>query len=83
MTQTQTRILIVDDHPIVRAGLARLLSSENDMKVCCEADNAGDAIQKIRELKPDMTKSAAKTATKTAEDEAKEDTKKEGTKKPS
>ncbi len=34
------RLLIVDDHPMMRTGLAQLIDNENDLKVCAEADNA-------------------------------------------
>ncbi len=43
------RILIVDDHPIVRRGLAAMLSQEPDMKVVAEAENFHDALEAIRQ----------------------------------
>jgi len=48
------RILIVDDHPIVRQGLARLLKSESDLAVCGHAEDAYGAMKAVRTLKPDM-----------------------------
>ena len=48
------RVLIVDDHPIVRQGLRRVMDNECDVKVCGEADNARDARIAIKELKPDV-----------------------------
>ncbi|HLL90643.1 MAG TPA: response regulator transcription factor, partial [Tepidisphaeraceae bacterium] len=48
------RILIVDDHPILREGLARLLSGEPDLSVVGEADDAGTAAQLAEELQPDL-----------------------------
>ena len=48
------RVLIVDDHPIVRQGLRRLIDEESDLSVCGEADNARDAKIAIRELAPDV-----------------------------
>ena len=48
------RVLIVDDHPIVRQGLRRLRDEESDLSVCGEADNARDAKIAIRELAPDV-----------------------------
>ncbi|MGD9843213.1 MAG: response regulator [Steroidobacteraceae bacterium] len=45
--------MIVDDHPIVRHGLRRLLESEPDMEVCGEAETARAAKSMIRELRPD------------------------------
>jgi DNA-binding NarL/FixJ family response regulator len=48
------KILLVDDHPIVRQGLAELIEQEADLSICGEADNAYDALQAIAELKPDL-----------------------------
>jgi DNA-binding NarL/FixJ family response regulator len=47
-------ILIVDDHPIVRQGLAQLINQEKDLEVCGQAEDAHEAIQTIRELDPDL-----------------------------
>ncbi len=41
------RLLIVDDHPMMRTGLAQLIENEPDLKVCAEADNAGQAIDAV------------------------------------
>ncbi|MGA2245950.1 MAG: response regulator transcription factor [Verrucomicrobiota bacterium] len=41
------RLLIVDDHPMMRHGLAQLIDNEGDLKVCAEADNAGQAINAV------------------------------------
>lgn len=46
------RILIVDDHPIVRDGLCARIGAETDLSVCGETDNAGDAIRLVREARP-------------------------------
>ena len=48
------RILIVDDHPIVRAGYAMLLARQADFEICGEADSAGEALRAIREQQPDL-----------------------------
>jgi len=48
------RVLIVDDHPIVRQGLAQLIDQERDLHVCGQAEDAHEAMQAIRTLKPDM-----------------------------
>ena len=48
------RILIVDDHPVVRDGLVAILSTQPDFAVICEAGAGGDAVQKANELKPDV-----------------------------
>ncbi|HMJ65496.1 MAG TPA: response regulator transcription factor [Candidatus Binatia bacterium] len=48
------KILIVDDHAVMRQGLAKLLSDETDLQVCGEAENAPDALKAIGRLKPDL-----------------------------
>lgn len=50
----KARILIVDDHPIVRQGLAELISSELDLELCGEAVDAEDALRVIDDVKPDV-----------------------------
>lgn len=47
-------VLIVDDHPIVRQGLAQLINQEQDLEVCGQAENASQAMQAIGELSPAM-----------------------------
>lgn len=47
------RVLIVDDHPIVRQGLRRLIDQEEDLSVCGEAETVRDARTAIKELNPD------------------------------
>jgi DNA-binding NarL/FixJ family response regulator len=49
------RILIADDNDIVRRGVIELLCSEPDWEVCGEARNGLEALQKARELMPDLT----------------------------
>jgi DNA-binding NarL/FixJ family response regulator len=49
------RILIVDDHPLVRAGIEALVSSQADMLVVAECSNGRDAIQQFRKHRPDVT----------------------------
>ena len=48
------RILIVDDHPMMRTGLAQLIDNEPDLKVYAEADNAGQAINLVAKQKFDL-----------------------------
>lgn len=50
----RNRVLIVDDHPIVRQGLRRLIEQEDDLSVCGEAETTREAKAAIRELKPDV-----------------------------
>jgi DNA-binding NarL/FixJ family response regulator len=53
-TPVRRRVLIVDDHPIVRHGLRRMIEAEHDLTVCGEVENAADARRAIRELEPDV-----------------------------
>lgn len=48
------KLLLVDDHAIVRAGYRQLISTTNDIIVVGESDTAEDACQKYNELKPDV-----------------------------
>src|SRR3984885_13167429 len=48
------RVLLVDDHPIVRKGLALLIDREADLSVCGEADGAHSAFHAITTLRPDI-----------------------------
>ena len=48
------RILVVDDHPITRQGLAQLINFESDLEVCGEADGVARARALIDELNPDL-----------------------------
>jgi DNA-binding NarL/FixJ family response regulator len=50
----KTRVLIVDDHPMMRQGLAQLVNSEPDLTVCCEAADAGQALDAVTRQKPDL-----------------------------
>ena len=48
------KVLIVDDHPIVRQGLSMIINQEPDLMVCGEADDAHQALEMILKLKPDI-----------------------------
>lgn len=52
--KAQTRVVIVEDHPMVREHLSHLISMESDMVVCGEADNIQQARQIIEKLRPDI-----------------------------
>jgi two-component system NarL family response regulator len=51
---SRIRILIVDDHEVVRAGLALVLRQESDFEIVGEAQNGKEALHKARQLKPDL-----------------------------
>ena len=48
------KILLVDDHPVLRKGLVRLIDAKEEFVVCGEASTAPDAMTLIRELQPDL-----------------------------
>jgi DNA-binding NarL/FixJ family response regulator len=50
----RTRIILVDDHPVVRAGIRSVVEQEADLEVCGEAESASQALQVILETKPDV-----------------------------
>jgi two-component system, NarL family, response regulator DevR len=51
---TKTRILLVDDHAIVRLGLMTLLNDQPDMEVIAEASTAAEAVQAVEKFSPDV-----------------------------
>ena len=51
----QIRVLSVDDHPLLREGIAALVNAEADMKMVAEASNGQEAIEKFRSHRPDVT----------------------------
>src|SRR5262250_3558996 len=48
------KCLLVDDHTLFRQGVRRLLESESDFEVVGEASDGGDAVEKAREMRPDI-----------------------------
>lgn len=48
------RVMLIDDHPLMRAGLRGLIEAEADMNVCAEASTAAEAMAKVRDANPDM-----------------------------
>ncbi|MGA2656882.1 MAG: response regulator transcription factor [Verrucomicrobiota bacterium] len=53
-SEKRAPILIVDDHPMTRYGIARLLEQEPDLIVCGEAENASRALAAVRTLRPQV-----------------------------
>jgi two-component system response regulator NreC len=54
MKHTRVRVLLADDHAVLRAGLRALLSREPDMEVVGEAASGPEALRKVEELRPDI-----------------------------
>ena len=50
----KTQVLLVDDHPIVRKGIAELINSEPDLEVCGEAASMQEAMSLASKLKPNL-----------------------------
>src|ERR1700681_1403645 len=54
MSQSPTRVLLADDHPLIRSGLRSLLERDGEFKVVAEASDGYDAIERALEHKPDL-----------------------------
>ena len=50
----KTKVLLVDDHPVLRRGLSQLINQESDMTVCGEAEDAPKAFEAVGQLEPDV-----------------------------
>lgn len=53
--QSQIRVLVIDDHPVVRFGLTAIVSTQQDMSVVAQARSGEDALQLFRQHQPDIT----------------------------
>ena len=52
---TAIRVLSVDDHPLLREGIASLLAGQDDLKLVAEASNGREAVEQFRAHRPDVT----------------------------
>ncbi len=52
--KAKSRVLLVDDHPIVRKGLGQLINQEPGLEVCGESEDANQALKAISTLKPNV-----------------------------
>jgi len=55
LTTSSIRVLVVDDHPVMRDGIASALRAQPDMQFAGEAGNGHEAIERFRALQPDVT----------------------------
>jgi DNA-binding NarL/FixJ family response regulator len=53
-TMTKRKVLVVDDHPLIRQGLAMLINQQQDLEVCGEAEEAIAALRNIAQTRPDI-----------------------------
>jgi len=54
VAQKSYRVLVADDHAVVRTGIKQLLEAQPGIEVCCEATTGVEAIEHVRKAKPDM-----------------------------
>ena len=54
LTTKRKRVLIVDDHPLMREGVARWIQRAPELEVCGEAESASQAVSLMAKLKPDL-----------------------------
>lgn len=53
-SRKKSRVLLVDDHPLVRRGLADVISRESDLEICGEAGDVNEALTEVARAKPDV-----------------------------
>src|SRR6202167_6703581 len=53
--QPRIRVLSVDDHPLLREGIAAIINNQPDMSLVAEASSSSEAVQRFREHRPDVT----------------------------
>ncbi|MDF1752729.1 MAG: response regulator transcription factor [Verrucomicrobiales bacterium] len=54
MNQTNLKVLVIDDHPLIRAGLCRLIELEDGLQICGEFDDGKGCVEFVSRLEPDV-----------------------------
>src|SRR5580704_18129279 len=54
LSQSRIRVLVVDDHPLVRRGIESILAAEDDLEMVGEAGDGSEAVKKFQECHPDV-----------------------------
>src|SRR6266700_7462808 len=54
-TGTKIGVLVVDDHPIMRLGVAAIINAQRDMRVCAQAGSGEEAVKMFKKHRPDIT----------------------------
>lgn len=54
-TAQKTSVLVVDDHPIMRLGVAAIINAQQDMKVCAHVGTGEEAVEMFKKYRPDIT----------------------------
>jgi two-component system, NarL family, response regulator len=54
-TAQKTSVLVVDDHPIMRLGVAAIINAQQDMKVCAHVGTGEEAVEMFKKQRPDIT----------------------------
>ena len=54
MNNERIKVMIADDHELIREGLSRVLDMENDIEVICKAKSGVEAVESVRKCKPDI-----------------------------
>jgi DNA-binding NarL/FixJ family response regulator len=55
MTALKIGVLVVDDHPIMRLGVAAIINAQRDMRVCAQAGSGEEAVRMFKKHRPDIT----------------------------
>lgn len=52
--RSSRKIMLVDDHPLMREGIGQCISRQDDLELCGQAESAAEALRVVERLKPDL-----------------------------